>query len=398
MNTPTHQPRPQEGVSRQAVTVRQAEPIDRPEIWEFIKNAYGRRAAQKIPARWNWEYRANPFWREERLPVWLAFDNGKIIGQNCAMYVPLKIGSRTIHAAWSVDTIVLSQYRGQGAGSLLQKASSRHHQVFMSLSMSKANRRVKSKIGSMPLPPVTVYRKFLKLTSGAVRLYIQSLEQKQPTKSRLFRLACSIFRVHQLIPFFLNPLIVAYQLLYAMRGKPQPVQIEEIAEFGPEVDTFWEEVRTDYDILVEKNAQYLNWKYVCQPDTRYRLFTAKKGGTVAGFMVVRQFGPGELEFGIIAELFTARSDADTRSVMLRHAEEFFRGRVNYMESAASMREFGETFRSAGFIACEKVAPQFSCAESLADVRAEAVSGTWFLSRGDHDWDAYRPVVAQQEKA
>jgi hypothetical protein len=175
------------------------------------------------------------------------------------------------------------------------------------------------------------------------------------------------------------------------------VALEEVAGFGAELDAFWEKNRAEYDILVEKSAEYLNWKYLRQPDIRYRLFIAKKDGAAAGFMVARQFGPGELEFGIIAELFTGRADADTRKALLRHAEELFRGRVNYIECAASVREFGETFRSAGYIACEKVAPMFSCAESLADVRATAASGTWFLSRGDHDWDAYRPVVAQQVK-
>ena len=88
-------------------TVRQATLNDRDAIWEFTKAAYGDLAQYKIPQRWNWQFWDNPFvdQREEKLPVWIAVKDGRIVGQTCGSQVVIKIGDRIEQGAWGGNSV-----------------------------------------------------------------------------------------------------------------------------------------------------------------------------------------------------------------------------------------------------------------------------------------------------
>ena len=127
------------------VNVRRATIEDQNAIFEFIKMAYVGRWQYKIPERWQWEFIDNPFLFDDGLPIWIAVEeDGSVVGQTCALVEPIKIGEEVHKVGWSVDTFLLPEYRGQGIGFQLQKANDQANEIFMSLSMSKANRRIKS--------------------------------------------------------------------------------------------------------------------------------------------------------------------------------------------------------------------------------------------------------------
>ena len=96
------------------VKIRQATLEDKERIGYFLRVAYQDRAQYKFPARWLWEYVDNPFWDGERLPIWIAEVDGKIVAQNCSMAVPLKLGDRVYQAAWGADLIVLQSIEVEG--------------------------------------------------------------------------------------------------------------------------------------------------------------------------------------------------------------------------------------------------------------------------------------------
>ncbi len=127
-------------------SVRQATLDDKPAIAEFLKVAYPDRHRYKFPERWEWQFENNPLRdrnrsgnpNEGKLPIWLAFDGERIVGQTGAQVEPLKLGDKSVLVGWSVDTIVLPEYRRKGIGRRLQEANQSYHQVFMSLAMSDA--------------------------------------------------------------------------------------------------------------------------------------------------------------------------------------------------------------------------------------------------------------------
>ena len=87
--------------------------------------------------------------QDEGLPLWIALDGGRVVGQTGAMVEPIKFGDVKDKVAWSVDTYVLPEYRGRGVGRQLQQANQSHHRLFMSLAMSQGNRRIKTRLGGM---------------------------------------------------------------------------------------------------------------------------------------------------------------------------------------------------------------------------------------------------------
>ena len=140
-----------------ACFVRQASLEDESAIARFLTEAYGERAQFKYPARWKWQFRDNPFLSEfPGLPIWIAVRNDRVVGQTCAQIEPLRVGDRETLVGWSVDTVVLPEFRGLGLGKQLQKANQDSHPVFMSLSMSSANRGIKESLGGSRLPDVDV--------------------------------------------------------------------------------------------------------------------------------------------------------------------------------------------------------------------------------------------------
>lgn len=165
------------------VTVRRATPDDRDEINKFIQIAYQKIWQHRIPDRWEWEYLRNPQLKNCDLPVFIAVeDTGKVVGQTCTMIEVVKVGDALYNLGWSVDTYVLPEYRGQGLGSRLQKINDESQELFMSLSMSGTNRKIKLKLGSANLDPVPVFRRYQRITSDIFRnVQIEQGANKQIT-------------------------------------------------------------------------------------------------------------------------------------------------------------------------------------------------------------------------
>jgi GNAT superfamily N-acetyltransferase len=136
--------------------VRQATLDDRSAIFDLIRVAYAGREQYKIPERWQWQFCDNPFWSGPDLPIWIAVDGGRVVGQTGAMIEPIKMDQAATTVAWSVDTYLLPEYRGRGVGRQLQEASQTRHRVFMSLAMSAKNRRIKESLGGRTLRPMQV--------------------------------------------------------------------------------------------------------------------------------------------------------------------------------------------------------------------------------------------------
>ena len=128
--------------------IKRAHRNDIPKIFKFIKTHWKNRSKYQVPKRWKWLFELNPFLKENnKLPIWLSLYGKNIIGHTAAMVVPLKINGATYQAGWSIMTLVHSKHRGKKIGYYLQKNNQKAWPIFMSLSMSKANRNIKIKLG-----------------------------------------------------------------------------------------------------------------------------------------------------------------------------------------------------------------------------------------------------------
>jgi len=369
------------------VLVRQAAKEDEKLIQEFLKIAYEGRWQFKYPERWYWEFVNNPYWSGDKLPIWIALQDGRVVGQTCAMYSPLKVGDYLHKVAWSVDTIVLPEYRGGGIGSQLQRANANHNKIFMSVNMSEANRRIKLKLGSIHVEPVCVYRRWMRYNGDAVsKFLIRRVDKNAIMKKLTVRIIRSL-SINKLLASLANIRLDMRISTLKNRTKTNATKIRQIEDFDC-VESLWEKTRDQYNVIVARDAQYLNWKFLAQPHMHYKTYVGERNGEIKGYIILRKARPPERNIGIIADLYAARDDKETLEALIGSAVHFFGKGVELIDCATTVGEYKRVYESFGFGKIEQVVPMFYSKGEFLRNDIIRKPGGWFLAMGDHDWDQY----------
>ena len=69
------------------------------------------------------------------------------------------------------------------------------------------------------------------------------------------------------------------------RPLPDGWRVEHLERFGPEVDRLWESVAGGYRVAIVRDATYLNWRYVDNPDG-YMALALRANGELTGLVVL----------------------------------------------------------------------------------------------------------------
>ncbi len=372
------------------ITVRQATLADQAEIFAFIRQAYPGRWEFKIPDRWIWEYVDNPFLEAGDPPIWIAVDEyGKVVGQTCAMIEPLQLGEKIYPVGWSVDTFLLPAYRGQGIGYRLQKANDEANPIFMSLSMSAANRRIKIKQGSTALPPVRAFERPVRFRPDAVVVAFHDRlaglsENRRRQAGRLFASSGLQYGLASWMTWRTHRADQKRSI-----GIDPTITVTEVAAFDESSDALWQKVSPHFQAAVVRDQVYLNWKYVQQPHGDYIRLAAHRKGTLCGHLILRRARPPEPEVGIFVDLFAEPPDTTTHLTLIAAGIRRFRqAGVAYLTAATSVSAYQEALRAMGFRKTKDVIPTIHYRSTDQDAKPDLASLSWLLGRGDHDWDQY----------
>jgi hypothetical protein len=290
---------------------------------------------------------------------------------------------------WSVDTFLLPEYRGQGVGYRLQKANDEANPIFMSLAMSAANRRIKIKQGSIPLPPVTAFERPVRYRPEAVVVAFQDrlsglTESHRQTAARWFQRSGL---QHGLATWMTRR--TAREDRDRFAGVDPKIKVVEIDSFDERSDALWQSVSSHFQAGIVRDQTYLNWKYVRQPHAGYIRLAAQRDGHMSGHLVLRQARPPEPEVGIFADLFADPDDPATLLALLAAGVRRLRqAGAAYLTAATSVPAYQKALRAIGFRKTKDVIPtvHFRPLPGAADLDPAAL--TWLLGRGDHDWDQY----------
>jgi GNAT superfamily N-acetyltransferase len=370
--------------SESKVTVRRATLEDKERVFAFVRKAYAGRWQYKIPERWQWEYVNNPYLESADLPVWIAVtETGEVVGQTCALVEPLVLGGQERRVGWSVDTFLFPEYRGQGIGFQLQKANDEGNPIFMSLSMSAQNRKIKAGLGSVAIDPVPGYRRLVRYTPESLRQAALSRYAKHgETVARLLQLT----RLDHLAAAFLN---LRLRKTQPLSEDSSGIEFKPVERFGEEADQLWAKLSHCFYAVVKRDAQYLNWKYVDQPHTDYARITAWKDGEICGYVIVRRTRPPERDMGIIADVFVDPQDEPGLRSLWLYAVRYFEAlQVKDILAATSVQAYQDCLHDLGFNQVKGGYPMFHCKDGSPECVQAREPGAWFLSRGDHDWDQF----------
>jgi hypothetical protein len=370
------------------IEVRRATLADKQAIFKFLPKAYTGRSQYKFPERWEWQFEKNPFRRGCELPVWIAVDEGgAVVGQIGAMFEPLRIGAEVHRLGWAVDLVVLPECRGQKVGFKLTTAIHHGSDILMALPMSEAFRCFVTKLGSIPVDTVTVFGRVARFDPPHVLAALRCrLQNRWSGKSLLWLLHFLGF--DRLIAALVN-LSVGIRDIGLSRYINADIAVTRIDEFDQATDQFWNVVSPQFNAIVQRNSEYLNWKYVQQPHMDYQLFTASRCGKLCGHVILRKTRPPESNSGIIADLLVPFEDRATIHSLLAFAVRYFKDQnVNHISAASSVDAYKNALSALGFRQEEDVTPLFHSRVATPAIRSALAAGSWFLGRSDHDWDQF----------
>lgn len=103
-------------------------------------------------------------------------------------------------------------------------------------------------------------------------------------------------------------------------GDGGPGTDTEVAQrFGPEASDFFDEVSSNFDIIVKRDHKYLNWRYADRRAGSFTILIARKGREVHGYLVLKMEGRGESRIGHIADLLVRPESSEVADRLLREA-------------------------------------------------------------------------------
>jgi GNAT superfamily N-acetyltransferase len=347
-----------------AISISRRTPADEEEILRLYADTFGASLAEGGRLRSNWQYRENPETQASGgdPEIWVAREDGGILGQYASMPVTLWWQGREVRASWGMDVFVRSEARGKGVGARLFMTWADHVDVALGLGLTPSSYALFHKLGFADVGPVPFFRTWLDPQAAMSRQLGKPLGQ----------LAGAVLGVG----------------LWLRRRQPRigNVAVRPIKTFGPEYDELWMRTRASHLMCVRRNAAYLNWKYVECPHREYDLWEARREECLVGFAISRHEDYRGLRLGWIVDVYADTADSEARSTLLAAILDSFRAKgVVRAQAFAMSQALAHDLRRAGFVRGRS--PMQFCVRTRADAsEALRALGQWHVVFGDSDMD------------
>ena len=356
-------------------SVREYEPGDESGVLELRKAVYPSRQSDRQQwtsrdhwLRWRqWVQQGNPV---RPAKILLAEDDGKIVGHFSLIFMLLKVGNQVVRACQVTSRMTHPEYRRQGMALRLQGQlfdETEREGVHITIDFpNKAGHAVNMRTGYV-FDVATTHIVFRPLNWGnAIRLRIGS-------------------RV--LSSFGATVGSILYRVFYRPKGVPvvEGLTIRQISSFDERINEFWARVSSQYEIMVVRNKEYLNWRYAAVPDVDYSIYIAEKGGEICGYLVLRYMRREHTRLAAICDILT-QSPQISRCLIWEAVEHCEREKVDVVYGhMIADRTLIKSFRNSGSIPFLR-SRRFVAYSTSPHVSTEFLKDpkNWFVQIGDSD--------------
>lgn len=346
-------------------------PGDEDQLFELAKAVWGWKLA--IPKKkqwikgWQWMFINNPAGSSI---IWLAEHNGKLVGEYPLVMADMKVGDRLAKAGQIADTMTHPEYRRQGVAFTLGR------EVLSQLKEQKA-------LLAFGFPTAEAYP--LHMNSGwidvcAIQTMIKPLNLKNMLKGYLThdKLLIDIFsKLGELL------------LKTIFRARKPPVvdglTIAKVSHFDDRCNDLWDRISKDYNIIVVRDKDYLNWRYIDVPNAKYTIYVAEKNKKIYGYMVIECKYHNGLIFGRILDIIAPLDQQVIVQCLISKAiEHFERKRVDAIFSSIISNRYRHSFLKNGFIPYPRSKSRFIAYNASPAISDGFLKNpkNWFIQLGD----------------
>ena len=347
---------------------------DESKILELRKAVYPAEGynLEQLMRWWNWKYRDNPAGAPT---IWFAESAGKLAGQYAITRVKMKIGNEVIIGSQSVDTMTHPDYRHQGifetlASKTYEEAGEKGIHVVYGFPNEYSYPGFIRKLGWFDVCALHTMIKPLNL-ENILRKYI--------TKRVLLKICTASIN------------LIVKALHRSENGpKVDGLTITKISSFDERINDLWEKVSNDYKIIVVRDKEYLNWRYVDIPNVDYAIYLAEKEGQILGYTVLKCEKQQGLIFGRIFDLVVPLGQESIAHSLILKAIDFFKEEKAdlVLHRMIGDEAYCKTLRKSGFIYSRFVSRR---ARFIARPTTPKISEIflrdprhWFVQAGDSD--------------
>ena len=375
--------------ARKRYKIETADFIDRKDLLDFFRLAYsGHFKAtdyhdeENVTKRWEWANIKNPSICDGQFPSWFCIDNkdNKIVGHLGIIPVSLKYKNNYHSAAWGRDMIVPPECRKSGICSLM---------------FTSILEKTKDKLGVFLLAglndyAVSIYKKLGFIHLGYIPLYVRVNKLGNIVQSRIrSRILARLlgFLGEGLLKIMHIPSYII-GLKYSDNSK---IIVKEAMNFDKSFDKLWEVASISFSIIVKRDSNSLNWRFVNQPYWKYKIFKAENSadGETKGYVVLREGRSRGLRVGFICDLFAQADDIYTIAALVKFSVEYFRNKrdIDLIRCDILHKNFARVLKKFGFMGVRSKS-HFMVANICKDFDKEFVVNrdNWFINYADCDLD------------
>lgn len=113
-----------------------------------------------------------------------------------------------------------------------------------------------------------------------------------------------------------------------------------------EINNFWKKVRGQFPVTLERNYEYLSWRFVKNPFLHYQILGARQNGKLLGILIWRVDGVGQYQMGRIVDFIADKKIAvPLLNIFLL---ELKNRKIKFGEFLLSGNSYKKELKSAGF--------------------------------------------------
>lgn len=367
--------------TRTKTTYRLFQPGDEEQLSRFHFEVF---KVRRPAAYFRWKYLENP---NRCSSMAVGVRDGKIVGQIGSIPVTMKAGTNEVTTSQVVDILVAEGSRRGGTFFRLERVArdeeakwSSFHYAFSIKNTFKIAVRT---LGFHPVSPIFRMVKILNSTP-----YFET------------RIKAGILL--RAITIITNRILRVVDSFRGIRI-PSDVHIEESNSFDTRFDDLWERGKHQYEIMVARTSDYLNWRYASHPTVRYTTYAAFQSGQLKGYIVLCMRKKGEASGtvvevdvdtnrGFVSDLFVEPGEEQEKIIKALLAKAIGHFRQEGADAVACWvlkhMELCKTLHSLGFV--ERETPHDLIVRTADpnnytnDYLREATR--WYIMRGDSDYE------------
>lgn len=169
--------------------------------------------------------------------------------------------------------------------------------------------------------------------------------------------------------------------------KNPSLEIKEITYFGEEFQRFWNIVSKEYQFIVERDTNYLNWRYTDPRPGKHIIYAVYQSGTPLGYIVLRvNRYKEEYPVGYIVDLLTTLDDSEVARILIDTAKQYFKKQeinlVNCLMVKGSRYE--KSLKENGFLDSRIKIHMFYQSNIEEDILSKVAPRELHFMWGDHD--------------